>query len=103
MRISDETSSSLLSHLQGTTAFIDAALANGGVVFVHCTMGVSRSPACVIAFLMSRYRWPLHIALRKVRDRRQGIRPNRGFLEQLVLWEARLFGRAETDVDRLPV
>ena len=40
----------LLIHLPRICDFIDEAVAGGGVVFVHCEMGISRSATCVIAY-----------------------------------------------------
>ncbi|XP_034538182.1 dual specificity phosphatase DUPD1-like, partial [Notolabrus celidotus] len=62
--------------------FIDSALKQNGKVFVHCAMGVSRSGALVLAYLMICHGLSLVdaiIALRLNRD----IGPNSGFLEQL--------------------
>ncbi len=53
-----------------------------GRVFVHCAMGVSRSGALVLAFLMICQGLSLVEAIIAVRLNRD-IGPNSGFLEQL--------------------
>ncbi|XP_044070322.1 dual specificity protein phosphatase 13 isoform X1 [Siniperca chuatsi] len=62
--------------------FIDSALKQNGKVFVHCAMGVSRSGALVLAYLMIVQRLSLVEAIVAVRLNRD-VGPNSGFLEQL--------------------
>uniref|UniRef100_A0A3Q3B7I8 Dual specificity protein phosphatase n=1 Tax=Kryptolebias marmoratus TaxID=37003 RepID=A0A3Q3B7I8_KRYMA len=62
--------------------FIDSALKNNGKVLVHCAMGVSRSGALVLAYLMLCQGLLLVEAIIAVRLNRD-IGPNSGFLEQL--------------------
>ena len=77
--------------LQDAVAFIERALAApGSVVLVHCAMGVSRSVACVCAFIMRSERCAVETALRSVRAARPQALPNEGFLEQLVSFEKTL-------------
>ncbi|XP_041755112.1 dual specificity protein phosphatase 13-like [Coregonus clupeaformis] len=64
--------------------YIRAALAKGGRVFVHCLIGVSRSAALVLAFLMIVEGLMLQEAVAAVRPQRN-ICPNTGFLLQLDL------------------
>ena len=40
----------LLIHLPSACQFIDQALRSGGVVFVHCVQGISRSATVVAAY-----------------------------------------------------
>lgn len=54
-----------------------------GRVFVHCAMGVSRSGALVLAYLMICRGLTLTEAIAAVRLNRD-IGPNSGFLEQLL-------------------
>ncbi|KAF3708294.1 Dual specificity protein phosphatase 13 isoform B [Channa argus] len=62
--------------------FMDMALKKNGKVFVHCAMGVSRSGALVLAYLMICQGLSLVEAIIAVRLNRD-IGPNSGFLEQL--------------------
>jgi len=60
-----------------------------GVVLVHCQMGVSRSAAIVIAYVMHH----LRLSLKESCVLMKGLhpcRPNSGFMEQLREWESSL-------------
>ena len=50
IHLDDAEMENILVHLPRVCDFIDQALASGGVVFVHCYAGVSRSASCVIAY-----------------------------------------------------
>ncbi|XP_068611025.1 dual specificity protein phosphatase 13B-like [Brachionichthys hirsutus] len=64
-------------------SFIKGALSSpAGKVFVHCAMGLSRSPTLVLAYLMIRENTTLPGAIKAVSANRN-ISPNAGFLEQL--------------------
>lgn len=58
-------------------------------VFVHCAVGVSRSAAIVLAYLMIHQHHGLLEAILKVKEHRW-IFPNRGFLKQLRALDAEL-------------
>ena len=45
---------------------MDSALDSGGKVLVNCHLGVSRSAACVLAYLLTRHNMSLAEALVKV-------------------------------------
>ncbi|EZA55986.1 hypothetical protein DMN91_002669 [Ooceraea biroi] len=52
-------------------------------ILVHCNAGVSRSPAIVIAYLMTTMKLSYDEAYDKVKEARSSIRPNDGFVKQL--------------------
>lgn len=70
-------------HFQETADFIERALMSGGKVLVHCMVGLSRSATIVLAYLMIKRGMRLEEAIRAVRRHRE-IRPNDGFLRQLM-------------------
>jgi predicted protein tyrosine phosphatase len=55
-----------------------------GAVLVHCQGGVSRSASAVIYALMKLDSMSLAAAYRHVKSRRSCIRPNAGFMRQLI-------------------
>ncbi|XP_028324671.1 dual specificity protein phosphatase 13-like isoform X1 [Gouania willdenowi] len=63
--------------------FIHHALTSGGRILVHCAVGVSRSAALVLAYLMIYHHLSLVSSVRCVQQKRW-ICPNRGFLRQLI-------------------
>uniref|UniRef100_A0A673MJH3 Dual specificity protein phosphatase n=1 Tax=Sinocyclocheilus rhinocerous TaxID=307959 RepID=A0A673MJH3_9TELE len=79
---SDHPQFDLSQYFCSTASFIKAALSQNGKVLVHCAMGVSRSGALVLAFLMMYENLTLTDAIIAVRLNRD-ICPNSGFLEQL--------------------
>ncbi|XP_062851446.1 dual specificity protein phosphatase 13A family protein [Trichomycterus rosablanca] len=77
--------------------FIHQALSTaGGKVFVHCAVGVSRSAALVLAYLMIHHSFSLVDAILKVKETRW-IFPNRGFLQQLLNLDSELKNRSNTE------
>ncbi|XP_034040676.1 dual specificity protein phosphatase 13A family protein [Thalassophryne amazonica] len=79
----------LTPYFDPAAQFIHQALTSGGKVFVHCAVGVSRSAALVLAYLMIHHHFSLLHAIRCVQQKRW-IFPNRGFLQQLINLEQRL-------------
>jgi dual specificity phosphatase 12 len=55
-------------------------------VLVHCTAGVSRSAAIVVAYLMRKHRQGAKEVLKHVKEKRR-IQPSENFMEQLDIWE----------------
>jgi protein-tyrosine phosphatase len=61
---------------------------NRGInVYVHCVVGMSRSPSIVIAYLMKRHKKPFKEVYEYVKNRRSIVRPNPGFVNQLLNWQ----------------
>jgi len=73
----------LLPHLQDNNSFIDAALQQGGKVFVHCAAGISRSSASVIAYVMWKLGLKFKEALELTKRKHSQTSPNSGFVRQL--------------------
>lgn len=67
--------------------FIDQALHNGGRVLVHCGDGISRSPALVIAYLMTTFNVSHEEAFLHVQSRRFCASPNPSFQRQIEAYE----------------
>jgi len=74
----------LAAHFPSIFNFMRQALKEGGTIFVHCEMGISRSPTVVIAFLRADgYFDSLQEAYDYVKQQRPWINPNTGFKRQL--------------------
>lgn len=63
--------------------FINSALADGGIVMVHCVGGISRSPSVVCAYLVLYQNMSHHAALAHVKACRSFVLVNSGFQQQL--------------------
>ncbi len=99
--IDDEKGSNLLKYFEETSKFIENALNKKGVVFVHCNLGVSRSSAVVLAYLMKSQTINLEDAFSFLKSRRSCAKPNIGFLAQLSEWELQVYGSKVTAFDNL--
>lgn len=81
----DTLTQDILRYLEDACDFIDRQLKTPGSVLVHCRMGVSRSATVVIAYIMRKYGWTYHHALKHVKGKRN-INPNYSFRQQLLVW-----------------
>lgn len=101
LKVADVPDEDILSHFERGANFIRKAVRSRGRVLVHCTMGVSRSSTLLIAYFIKFKKWTIAEALEYISDRRQGIKPNAGFLKQLSEWEKQILGDKRTDVEGL--
>ncbi|PON22615.1 hypothetical protein TGAM01_v208504 [Trichoderma gamsii] len=103
--VTDSPSSSIMK-ISGTTCdIIEAALQsnNGtGRILVHCSAGISRSPAVVAAYLMKHHGMSLRTALGQIVRARPQASPNPGFLQELKELELQLRGTLSLEADELP-
>ena len=77
--IDDAIDEDILSWFKEAFEFIDSSVNN---IYIHCVMGVSRSPSIVIAYLMFKKKMKYEEAFDFVKAKRD-IWPNSGFREQL--------------------
>ena len=88
--LQDSPGEDIASVLYPCFDFIESARASRGRVLVHCSQGVSRSSAIVIAYTMWRRGWGYDAAFQYVKERRGVANPNVGFACQLLAWCKRL-------------
>lgn len=88
--IEDDPGANILVWLDGAAQFINRHISRGGSVLVHCQKGVSRSSSVVIAYLIKYKSLTAHQAYGYIRERRPQVRPNKGFWQQLKIFEARI-------------
>lgn len=92
--LEDDDAADMLAHLDSTCDTIHKQITQHNAhVLVHCFAGVSRSATIVIAYLMKYKRMDLRSAFNYCFNLRPVIRPNNGFMVQLIKFEERLFGR----------
>ncbi|KAI0982380.1 hypothetical protein GJ496_009237 [Pomphorhynchus laevis] len=87
IRVPDVDEAELIREWDKTFKFISQATEQGKGCLVHCKMGISRSAATVIAYLMKKNDWTLDEAFTYVHKRRSCVRPNTGFMDQLQVYE----------------
>lgn len=80
----DRSSSRIEDYFQVTHEFIASHLRMGHRVLVHCMMGRSRSVTIVANHLVKENNWSVYKALEVIKKKRCTIRPNRGFIQQLL-------------------
>jgi len=73
---------------------VDAALARGASVLIHCLQGRSRSPA-VVAYVLMRNGTSLHDAMAMIREKRT-VEPRFQLFQELLDIETALFGISST-------
>lgn len=76
-----------------STDFIRNAIKEGGKVLVHCVYGVSRSATIVAAYLIKEYGMDANTAVDFIKGKRDIVRPNPGFMNQLQKYDAIIHGK----------
>ena len=74
----------ILRHYGAAKHFIDKALHQGGRVLVHCELGINRSGAICVAYMMESERLPLLAAIKRIKNDRPTVLVNEGFQQQLI-------------------
>ncbi|XP_061623618.1 dual specificity protein phosphatase 2 [Phyllopteryx taeniolatus] len=87
LTVEDTLAADIRACFSTAIAFIDAVKLGGGRVLVHCQAGISRSATICLAYLMRTRRVRLDEAFEFVKQRRQVISPNLGFMGQLLQFE----------------
>ncbi len=82
--VMDIPSADLKRYFKPSYMFIESHLRQGHNVFVHCMAGISRSSTIVLYWLMQKFNMNLLEALSFLKQQRPIIRPNDGFLLQLM-------------------
>lgn len=84
INVCDTPEANLQQYFAQTSQFIDFGLSKNKGVYVHCLMGVSRSSSIIIAYLMKYRKMDFFTAYKLVKSKRQCVKPNPGFVKQLL-------------------
>ena len=87
--VDDVPSANISPYFRPAADLVRRAQQSGGLLVVNCLVGLSRSATLLTAALMLLRHWSLARSLRALRLRRQ-VRPNLGFIQQLVALEVEL-------------
>ncbi len=85
--VEDTIDNDISVHFPTVTEHIHQKLDEGCIVYVHCYVGMSRSPTIIIAYLIRYHGMELKEALDFVKDKRKMSNPNIAFRCQLAKWE----------------
>ncbi|EFO19680.2 dual specificity phosphatase [Loa loa] len=85
--LEDSPRASIYPLLDQQTDQIEAVIATGGNVLVHCVAGISRSATICLAFLTKFRCRSLRQAYHLMARKRSLVRPNIGFWRQLIVYE----------------
>eukprot|EP00941_MAST-03F_sp_MAST-3F-sp1_P001450 g1450.t1 len=97
--VGDSEEESIEKYFDMSNNFIKAAFDNNGTVFVHCSMGISRSTTIIIAYLLH-IGMSLKQSFHFVSEKRPVIRPNCGFMRKLIDLEKKLYGKVSLTIEQ---
>ena len=87
LKIRDNINFDIIPFFKQSNDFINQVRGAGGKILIHCKLGISRSAAIVIAYLIKYYGFNFNSALKFIKKQRERINPNAGFIEQLKQYE----------------
>ncbi|CAD8099281.1 unnamed protein product [Paramecium primaurelia] len=85
IKIYDEPHIEVKQYFEDVYQFIEnAILMENGKVFVHCAQGKSRSACFIVMYLMKKFNWGFEKAYEFVKECREVVCINEGFINQLI-------------------
>lgn len=87
IHINDDTWLSIDAHFDECIKFIEKSQLNNGKILIHCMYGISRSPVIIAAYLIKKYKMSTQNAINMIKNKKQNVNPNEGFLNQLRKYE----------------
>ncbi|CAD8076832.1 unnamed protein product [Paramecium sonneborni] len=93
-KVEDSEKAQIIEYFDDINQEISTGL-NSGSVLVHCAAGISRSSACVIAYIMKTNKWSYEKTFYFVKEKRLAINPNPGFKKQLIQYSKNLETKSE--------
>ncbi|KAB0381714.1 hypothetical protein FD755_003631, partial [Muntiacus reevesi] len=102
IQIEDSLEASITPFLRLLCHFIDIHLELNSVILVFSTLGISRSCAAILAYLMHRNGQTLKRSWAYLKKCKNNMRPNRALVVQLSEWEKVVLGDIVTDIQNPP-
>ena len=87
INLSDSDLSDITKHFEKAFSFIETARKNNQKILIHCKLGISRSPAILIGYLIKYMGYNTKSALNFLQSKRSQVHPNSSFISQLYLYE----------------
>jgi protein-tyrosine phosphatase len=86
----------ITQHFREAFSYLDKVKRTGGRALVHCALGINRSAAVCLAYLMVDQKMPLLEATRVLKNKRRILLSNKAFQRQLVM-----FARSKNLLDNI--
>eukprot|EP00455_Lapot_gusevi_P043355 TRINITY_DN5261_c0_g2_i5.p2 TRINITY_DN5261_c0_g2~~TRINITY_DN5261_c0_g2_i5.p2 ORF type:complete len:150 (+),score=45.17 TRINITY_DN5261_c0_g2_i5:32-451(+) len=93
----DQVDQEILSLFEEAFAWMENARNANGMIYVHCTAGISRSSSFVLYYMMRHLDLPLSTVLPLLKSIKPNVAPNPGFLRQLCEADRALHGASSLD------
>ena len=90
VHINDDPWLSIDKYFDDCIRFIESAKNEGGKVLVHCMCGISRSVTIIGAYMIKTYKMSFNDTIKYLKEKKQTINPNDGFILQLKKFEKSL-------------
>lgn len=87
IHINDDPWLSIDNYFDDCIQFIEECQKENGKVLIHCMCGISRSVTIIGAYLIKKHKLSLNDAIIFLKDKKQNINPNDGFMNQLKKYE----------------
>uniref|UniRef100_A0A8P0P9Q6 Transmembrane protein 120A n=1 Tax=Canis lupus familiaris TaxID=9615 RepID=A0A8P0P9Q6_CANLF len=98
IKIEDSLEANIFPFLRHLCHFLEIHLQLGSVILVFSTLGISRSCAAILAFLIHWNEQTLKKSWAFVKKCKNNMRPNRSLVAQLSEWEKVILGDFVTDI-----
>jgi hypothetical protein len=95
--VEDVDGAPIEEYFDAASLFIHEAISAGGIVYVHCETGKSRSATICLAYRIRYCQEPLRAAYADTKSRRSYIQPKMAFVKKLVDFEVRISRAFEED------
>ena len=96
LKLLDKTNFEIIEYFEKANNFINKCKNEGCKLLVHCKYGISRSATFIIAYLVKYNKITVDNALEFLKQKRSQIKPNKGFMDQLYLYEKYLKKRRDS-------
>ena len=93
LNIRDEKNFDLTEFFEEANVFINNVRLKGEIILIHCKFGISRSVSFIIAYLVKYMGYTVENAMNYIKKKKKTINPNKGFIDQLIVYEKSLKDR----------
>ena len=87
LKIKDVDNFNISDYFEEANEYINRCKLESHKLLVHCKLGISRSTSLIIAYLVKYDKFTVNDALNFVKNKRNQIKPNKGFMNQLYEYE----------------